>query len=65
MGVAMKRLFLLFPAILVCVSCGGGSESSRTEIAAWEGQAQAVTIIRDDWGIPHIYGKTDADAVSV
>ncbi len=63
MGVAMKRLFLLFPAILVCVSCGGGSESSRTEIAAWEGQAQAVTIIRDDWGIPHIYGKTEADAV--
>jgi acyl-homoserine lactone acylase PvdQ len=22
-----------------------------------------VTIIRDEWGIPHIYGKTDADAV--
>lgn len=26
-------------------------------------QAQNVTIIRDTWGIPHIYGKTDADAV--
>jgi acyl-homoserine-lactone acylase len=24
---------------------------------------QNVTIIRDDWGIAHIYGKTDADAV--
>lgn len=23
----------------------------------------AVTITRDDWGIPHIHGKTDADAV--
>ncbi len=21
-----------------------------------------VTIVRDDWGVPHIYGKTDADA---
>ena len=26
-------------------------------------EAQRVTIIRDNWGIPHIYGKTDADAV--
>jgi acyl-homoserine-lactone acylase len=22
-----------------------------------------VTIIRDNWGIPHVYGKSDADAV--
>jgi acyl-homoserine lactone acylase PvdQ len=35
----------------------------RTEIAAWEKQASTVSIIRDKWGIPHIYGKTDADAV--
>ena len=26
-------------------------------------QAKRVTIHRDGWGIPHIYGKTDADAV--
>jgi len=25
--------------------------------------AQQVTIIRDNWGIAHVYGKTDADAV--
>jgi acyl-homoserine lactone acylase PvdQ len=25
--------------------------------------AQQVSIIRDQWGIPHVYGKTDADAV--
>jgi len=29
----------------------------------WEQQARSVTIIRDDWGIAHIHGKTDADAV--
>ena len=28
-----------------------------------EAEAKEVTIIRDKWGIPHIYGKTDADAV--
>jgi acyl-homoserine lactone acylase PvdQ len=25
--------------------------------------ATQVTIIRDNWSIPHVYGKTDADAV--
>ncbi|MFN7116876.1 MAG: penicillin acylase family protein [Saprospiraceae bacterium] len=33
------------------------------EIARWQQQAQRITIIRDNYGIPHIYGKTDADAV--
>ena len=33
------------------------------EIQRWERQAQAVNIIRDDWGIAHVYGRTDADAV--
>ena len=33
------------------------------EPARWERQAENVTIVRDDWGIPHVYGKTDADAV--
>ncbi|HLI97983.1 MAG TPA: penicillin acylase family protein [Candidatus Baltobacteraceae bacterium] len=26
-------------------------------------EAQRVTIVRDDWGIAHVHGKTDADAV--
>jgi len=29
----------------------------------YEAQAKRVIIHRDEWGIPHIYGKTDADAV--
>src|SRR6266496_4551624 len=36
---------------------------SQPEITRWQKQAAQVTIIRDNWGIPHIYGKTDADAV--
>ncbi|HEX5474641.1 MAG TPA: penicillin acylase family protein [Vicinamibacterales bacterium] len=31
--------------------------------AAWHTEAQRVTIVRDDWGIAHVHGRTDADAV--
>ena len=31
--------------------------------AQWKKQAARVTIMRDQWGIAHVYGKTDADAV--
>ena len=31
--------------------------------ASWRAQAAQVQITRDDWGIAHIHGKTDADAV--
>ena len=33
------------------------------EIKRCKAEAQNVTIIRDTWGIAHVYGKTDADAV--
>ncbi len=33
------------------------------EIERYKAEAQQVTIIRDNWGVPHIYGKTDAHAV--
>ncbi len=36
---------------------------SKTEISGWKKQAANITIIRDNYGIPHVYGKTDADAV--
>lgn len=36
---------------------------SKAMISRWEQQAKRVTIIRDKWGIPHVYGKSDADAV--
>ena len=32
-------------------------------VARWAREARAVTITRDDWGIAHVRGKTDADAV--
>jgi acyl-homoserine-lactone acylase len=36
---------------------------SAAEISKWKQQSNRVTIIRDNWGIPHVYGKTDSDAV--
>ena len=36
---------------------------TKEEINRWEKQTKQVSIIRDNWGIPHVYGKTDADAV--
>lgn len=35
---------------------------SPKEILHWQQQAKDITIIRDNFGIPHIYGKTDANA---
>jgi acyl-homoserine-lactone acylase len=36
---------------------------SAADLARWQKTAQRVTIMRDKWGIPHVFGKTDADAV--
>ena len=38
-------------------------ESGTSDLHRWEQEAKNVTILRDDWGIAHVYGKTDADAV--
>lgn len=37
--------------------------TSAAELARWQAQAQRVTILRDTWDIPHVFGKSDADAV--
>ncbi len=56
----MKKLILALALTLVSCSPRVAPES---EVARWEERAQGVTIIRDDWGIPHIHGSTDADAI--
>src|SRR5437868_61827 len=58
----MKKL-LLATAVL-CVSVAARpTDPPSADAARWAQQAQRVTITRDDWGIAHIHGKTDADAV--
>jgi acyl-homoserine-lactone acylase len=39
------------------------AQASAEEAARWRQAAQDTTITRDDWGIAHVWGKTDADAV--
>ena len=47
---------------LLTVACGPRA-ATDPDRARWDERAAAVVITRDDWGIPHIKGKTDADAV--
>ena len=56
----MNRVLLTL--MLPCAACAL-QELQNNEAAGWEQRAEHITIIRDDWGIPHIYGETDADAV--
>ncbi len=58
----MKRFAF---AIVVALVFGGLAPAAAQDRgqAAWARQAENITIIRDTWGIPHVYGKTDADAV--
>src|ERR1700761_7068159 len=50
-------LLLAFPAIAIA------HKYTPKEIERFKREAKAVTIIRDKWGVPHIYGKTDANVV--
>lgn len=56
------RIYQLFFFLLLCGQLSAQG-FSKAMISRWEQQAKRVTIIRDNWGIPHIYGKSDADAV--
>ena len=53
-----KYLFILISFLLWTPIYGTDREAAR-----WERQAKNVSIVRDDWGIAHVTGKTDADAV--
>jgi acyl-homoserine-lactone acylase len=71
-GAIMKKSVLAF--LIALAACLFASEravsqaaspqaAKSTEVARWEREARSVTITRDDWGIAHMHGKTDADAV--
>ncbi len=55
------RVFLI--AIVVGFFSCKSEEKQDYDSLTLEEKAERVTIIRDDFGVPHIYGKTDADAV--
>ncbi len=56
------RLVLIL-ATVATLAFQAGAYQKPTDLARWEQIAKNVTIIRDDWGIAHVFGKTDAEAV--
>jgi acyl-homoserine-lactone acylase len=63
----MKKFFFVpFLLAIILVTCSRSeaqTKPSAAETARWEREARDVTITRDNWGIAHVHGKTDADAV--
>ena len=55
-------------ALFVAIACGAVAvppvlAASTPDMVRWQAQAANVSIARDTWGIPHVTGKSDADAV--
>ncbi|MCG6989286.1 MAG: penicillin acylase family protein [Gemmatimonadetes bacterium] len=57
----MRKLAFVF--VLACAACAANNAPNAADVARWKQEAADVTIVRDDWGIAHVHGKTDADAV--
>jgi acyl-homoserine-lactone acylase len=53
----------LFLAALLCVPVAVAAAGAPPENARWRAHASHIHIVRDNWGIAHVYGKSDADAV--
>ncbi|URQ85214.1 penicillin acylase family protein [Pseudoalteromonas sp. SCSIO 43088] len=56
----MKNIIL---AATILITACTPLPKEMTEVELWQATANKITITRDNWGIPHIYGPTDADAV--
>jgi acyl-homoserine-lactone acylase len=56
----MKKLSFVLALALIAPALHAQLAADRTR---WAAEAKATTITRDDWGIAHIHGHTDADAV--
>lgn len=65
----LRWLILVLSAALALAGCAGAppapaqAEGVVSDIERLHAIAQRVEIIRDDFGVPHVYGRTDADAV--
>jgi acyl-homoserine-lactone acylase len=57
----MKKFLIALTMVVVFVVVPSAAQNN--ELGRWQQEARNVTITRDDWGIAHVHGKTDADAV--
>ena len=58
----MRRLALIL-ALAASTPTLAWAAGKGGDLARLRQEAQAVTIVRDDWGVAHVHGKTDAQAV--
>ena len=61
----MRQFWIGISVFLLAILLSSCSTENSLPTAAerWQEHVENTTIIRDDFGVPHIYGKTDADAV--
>ena len=60
----MKRYVKQAVLLLAAASAALAFQAAAApEAARLQQQAGRVSIVRDDWGIAHVYGRSDADAV--
>ena len=62
----LRANVVLFLALLTTTSALGAQDAAFPgggDAAEWETLASSVTILRDTWGVPHIYGPTDASVL--
>lgn len=59
----MNRMRIITCLVLVTMLGQAQGSFTASEIARWKKHAAAVQIIRDRYGVAHVYGGTDADAV--
>jgi acyl-homoserine-lactone acylase len=60
----LKKIYTLFLLYMLVANVNAQAQKfSTADISRFKQQATAVTIIRDNYGVPHIYGKTDAVVV--
>lgn len=60
----MRRyIFKAMLAVALCAVISLATTTKDQEISRCQREAQSVSIVRDDWGIAHVTGRTDADAV--
>jgi acyl-homoserine-lactone acylase len=50
-------------AVAAPLACLPVRAQTAVDHARWAAEAGRVTIVSDDWGIAHVHGQTDADAV--
>jgi len=59
----MKKKFVRLPALLLLALLAITAQAQNSDLQRYEHEAQNITVTRDDWGIAHVHGQTDADAV--